>query len=165
MVYVVGETRNELGASMFYAIRGELGANVPVVRPAEGRKIFDALSACTADRLVRSCHDLSDGGFAAALAEMAFAGNLGADVDASGIAAEAGLADHAILFSESPSRFIVEVAPAQVDNFEAAMAGVPCTRIGEVTERRQVVVRREGRTVISADVRRLKEAWQAPLAF
>ncbi len=165
LLYLLGSTRDELGASMFYRIHGELGANVPVVIPAEGKKLFDALSTATADRLVRSCHDLSDGGLAVALAEMAFAGGLGLDVDISEVGAAEGLADHVVLFSESPSRFVVEVEPGLAGTFEKAMAGVPCARIGRVTIGTDFIVRKAARQVISTDWPRLKKAWQAPLSF
>ena len=164
-LYLVGLTSDELGASMFYAVRGEIGANVPVVRPEEGKKIFDALFGATGARLVRSCHDLSDGGLAVALAEMCFAGGLGAEVDLDEAKTTANLADHAILFSESASRFLVEVEPEHSEDFEAAMALVPCALIGSVTDGPDVVLRRAGRTLVSAGWRRLKQAWQSPLAF
>ena len=84
--------------------------------------------------LVRACHDLSEGGLGVAAAEMAFAGALGLRLDLAAVPRTPGLDDDAtLLFSESPSRFLVELRPADAPAFEAALAGLPCARIGEVT--------------------------------
>ena len=85
--------------------------------------------------LVRACHDLSEGGLAVALAEMAFAGGLGAQVALDRVPSEVDATSVAVrLFSESNTRFLCEVRPEQVATFEAALGEVPCARIGEVLD-------------------------------
>ncbi|MHC4713437.1 MAG: AIR synthase-related protein, partial [Planctomycetota bacterium] len=166
LLYLVGETRDELGGSMYYRVLGHIGKNVPTVDAKAGKATFDALSRAVRSRLARSCHDLSDGGLAVAAAEMAFAGELGAefDLDAAPVAGES-LSTASLLFSESPSRFIVEVEPGNREAFEKALAGVACGLVGRVTEGEQLLVTHGGRPAVRADVRRLKEAWQATLAW
>ncbi|MFX6972953.1 AIR synthase-related protein, partial [Acinetobacter baumannii] len=79
-----------------------------------------------------SCHDLSEGGLGVALAEMAFAGGVGADVTKLG---EVGNhSDDVLLFSESPTRFVVEVAPTNVKAFESCLAGVPIASLGQTVK-------------------------------
>ncbi len=166
LLYLVGETRDELGASMYYRVLGHIGRNVPVVDAKAGKAAFDALSRAVRSRLVRSCHDLSDGGLAVAAAEMAFAGELGAEVDLDAVPVAAGpLSTASLLFSESPSRFIVEVEPRNRAAFEKAMAAVACRPVGRVTEGRELVITRGAHPVVRAEVGRLKEAWQATLAW
>jgi phosphoribosylformylglycinamidine synthase II len=167
LVYLVGQTRHELGGSHYYDIREELGRNVPQVDTALGLKIFGALSGATDTGLVRSCHDCSEGGLAVAASEMAFAGGLGMSLHLADVPCTADAAsDTVLLFSESNSRFVVEVEPDKAGAFEAAMAGVPCGRIGTVTDDGAFrVVGLGGGTVVDEPLADLKEAWQAPLRW
>ena len=80
VLFVAGLTRLELGGSHWAMLRGEEGGQVPRVDPALGRRLFRAVHAAISGGLVRTCHDLSEGGLAVALAEMALAGGLGAMV-------------------------------------------------------------------------------------
>ncbi|MCK4294064.1 MAG: phosphoribosylformylglycinamidine synthase subunit PurL, partial [Planctomycetes bacterium] len=75
-LFIVGETKNELGGSHYYKINGELGANVPKLDLEMAPRIAKKISAAIAQGLIVSCHDCSEGGLAVALAEMAFAGGL-----------------------------------------------------------------------------------------
>ena len=165
-VYVLGLTRRELGGSQFYGGKGEIGATVPQVRPEEAKPLYDAVSSATSERLVRSLHDYSDGGLAVAAAEMAFAGGLGIDLDLAAVPVEGELRDDEILFSESNSRFVAEVAPENREAFEAKLAGLPFAAAGRVTEEPRLRVRaRDGHAIVDEDIADLKEAWQAPLRW
>ena len=166
VIYVVGLTLREMGAGSYYAIHGEIGDSVPQVRPQEAKKLFDALSAATAARLVRSLHDCSEGGIAVAAAEMAFAGGLGMDLYLTNVPTEGDIREHEVLFSESNSRFIAEVSSENCDAFEAALDGLPARPIGRVVRDPRFTVRgREGETLINEPIADLKEAWQAPLRW
>ena len=113
-IYVIGKTYAELGGSHYYAIHGFIGNSAPKVRPTEGKRTMEALSLAIDQGLVRSCHDCSEGGIGAAAAEMAFAGGLGMHLSLAGVPRDADVtADAVLLFSESNSRFIVEVAPGE----------------------------------------------------
>ena len=156
---------------------------MPKVDVEVARKTFAALHGAIDSGLVRACHDLSEGGLAVAAAEMAFAGNFGARIvldavpyqsDSRGTAAEV----LEMLFSESNTRFLVEVSPEKSQAFEAAMAGVPHAMIGEVEDTGKLeILGREipipdggpGETgkplVVEANLETLKEAWQKPLRW
>ncbi|MBA3415210.1 MAG: phosphoribosylformylglycinamidine synthase subunit PurL, partial [Chloroflexia bacterium] len=81
LLYLVGETADDLGGSLFWHLQGRLGATAPVVRPRAGRALFNALHRTIRAGLVRACHDLSEGGLAVAAAEMAIASGFGVEID------------------------------------------------------------------------------------
>src|SRR5262249_22849468 len=74
LVLLAGWTRNELGGSHWAGLHDHDGGRVPQVDPDRGRALFHAIHTAITQGLVRSCHDLSEGGLAVALAEMAIAG-------------------------------------------------------------------------------------------
>ena len=115
VVLLVGSTRNELRGSHLDAVLGIDGpGEVPAPDPRAASRYRDLHRAMSAG-LVRSCHDLSEGGLATAAAEMAMAGRLGLDLAVAG--------DPIVgLFSESTGRFVVEVAAADVEAFTAIVA-------------------------------------------
>jgi phosphoribosylformylglycinamidine synthase len=164
-LFVVGETRNELGGSHYYKIRGQLGANVPKVDLETAPKIAERVAAAIAKGLVVSCHDCSEGGLAVALAEMAFAGGLGIEADLRGLPKSADCSRIDMqLFSESNSRYVVEVEPGNYDAFVKLMLNLPFGQIGRVIEEKILIVKAEnGKTVIEANIDALKQAWQKPL--
>jgi phosphoribosylformylglycinamidine synthase len=82
---------------------------------------------------VRACHDLSVGGLGVALSEMCFAGGLGANIELPKVPVPRTLPPNVVLFSESPSRYVVEVPKEFRQEFEALFAGLPHACIGEVT--------------------------------
>ncbi len=165
-VYVIGETRNELGGSEWFALYGATGNRVPRVRGAEAKARYQALSRAIAGGLVASCHDCSDGGLGIALAETAFSGGLGMTVDLSKAPVEDVDRNDFILFSETPSRFVVTVRPELKDAFENVMAGTVCAEIGCVTDDGLLLVQgHEGEELIREETAELKAAWQKPLAF
>ncbi len=170
-LFILGTTRNELGGSHWGLIHSDAGGNPPVVEPAQAKALFQALHSAIRGGLVRSCHDLSEGGLAAALAEMAFAGGLGANVSLRDVPCEDDAASDAVLlFSETPSRFIVEVAPEAERQFMHGMGDLPIGRLGETAdvldgsrECRLVIDGLDFKGVVDVEVSRLKAAWQAPL--
>jgi phosphoribosylformylglycinamidine synthase len=128
---------------------------------------MNRLSAATAKGLVRACHDCAEGGIGVAVAEMAFAGGLGAEIDLKKAPlADKTTRDDCILFSESNSRFICEVAPENRAAFEQTMKGVACARIGNVVKSPSFRVKGlGGDIVLDEPIDDLKEAWQKPLRW
>jgi phosphoribosylformylglycinamidine synthase len=164
LLYLIGTTRNELGGSHYHLVNDLHGGQVPCVDLAQAPKLFARLHQAISQGLVRSCHDLSEGGLAVALAEMAFAGGLGADV--TGLKQVApGELDMVALFSESPTRFIVEVAPDRASAFEQVLgADIPLVRLGQtVKEERLRIAGSNGEWLVWTTLAELKEAWQKPL--
>ncbi len=162
IVYVLGKTQVEMGGGEYLALRGQLGTSVPKVNARAARMLYEKLSAAIAQGLVASCHDCSDGGLGAALAESSFAGGFGMDIDITPIGLEQNIA---ALFSESQSRFVVTVTPKHAEAFEKALAGCPVVKLGCVIPETQFRLR--GRNGYSGEMAlaELKEAWQRPLRW
>ena len=167
LVYIVGATWNELGGSQYYGIHGYVGNRVPRVDSRKGKKLMDALNAAMEKSLVRACHDLSEGGIGVAAAEMAFAGGLGMVIHLGKVPlGEAIDRNDYVLFSESNTRFLVEVTPKDRRRFESMMAGVEFAAVGQITSKEKVeVYGLNEEIVLSALIAELKEAWQRPLRW
>jgi phosphoribosylformylglycinamidine synthase len=147
LLYLVGNTRDELAGSHLEMIQGSgclaggpCGSEVPRVDTTVAKKTFAAMHHAIKSGTVRACHDLSEGGLAVAAAEMAFAGGCGAKIRLSELPTDVPTAERGenfesvLLYSESNTRFLVEVSPAKQSQFETALAGVPHAHVGEVTE-------------------------------
>jgi phosphoribosylformylglycinamidine synthase len=166
LVYLLGETRDELGGSEWFAAHGAIGNKVPQVDAKKAMKLYRALSKAIQAGLVASCHDCSDGGLAVALAETAFAGGLGLTVHLKKVLYRGKKRDDYILFSESASRFVVTVRPQDKAKFEKILAGQAAREIGSVTGDGLLQINGlSGKTVIREKIGRLKDAWQKPLNF
>jgi phosphoribosylformylglycinamidine synthase len=168
VLMLLGTTRDEMAGSHFDLVtrpRAETPAGdgaVPTVDTELAPRIFAKLHNAICQGLVRSCHDLSEGGLAVALAEMAFAGEIGADVTK----LPGDLPDEVALFSESATRFLIEVPPTQADAVETIFTGLPLMRIGATTtEPRLRIAGANGEWVVWASLSDLKQAWQKPLAW
>jgi phosphoribosylformylglycinamidine (FGAM) synthase-like enzyme len=166
-LYLIGTTRDELGGSHYHLVTGQTGGAVPRVDLHMAPGTFRAVHAAISHGLIRSCHDLSEGGLTVALAEMAFAGGVGADVTGlEDLAGAEGLSDEARLFSESPTRFVVEVKPGNAEALRKCFAGLQLTPLGKtVAEPRLRIAGSNGEWLIWAKLAELKEAWQKPLRW
>jgi len=179
LIFIVGTTRAHIGGSVLLDLFDEIGISVPETDLETAKKTFDALHSAMLAGMVRSCHDLSDGGLGVALAEMCFAGGIGCEVDLADVVTDPptidphdydkfgrGLYEAVTLYSETPSRFIVEVIPEMKDDFFGAMGELPVAVIGEFTSGDRMIVRdRERAEYINESITDLKESWQKPLRW
>lgn len=161
-LYLLGGTANELGGSFYFWLRNIAGGRVPGVRAEETTAIMTGLTRAMDRGVVRSCHDLAEGGLAVAAAEMAVAGHLGLtlDLDQVPVLKNECLGDEALLFGESSGRFLVEVSPESTAQFEALFAPYPHAPIGTATARPHLTIRRADQTLIDLDVDTLAAAWR-----
>lgn len=159
-IYQIGHTYNELGASEFYRLFDELGANVPRVRKDAAKRIYEKVMLANQQNLLESNHDISDGGLAVALVESAFGGGFGAKIDLENFG---GLGLNAILFSESHSRFVCSVRPENRDTFESIFDD-DAFFLGHVCQDERLTVKSNGKDVIKIDMEILKKAWETGLA-
>lgn len=166
LIYVLGSTNNELGASEYFAMQGALGTSVPRVNAVEALELYRALSRAIEQGLIRSCHDCSDGGLGVALAESSFAGGLGMTIDLRTIPSQGISRSDYLLFSESQSRFVVTVEPEKSSAFEACMKTTTYARIGTVgMDTSFIITGLKGAPVITADISALKRSWQKTLEW
>jgi len=163
-VIVVGETRNELGGSEYLASLGAKGGIVPKVDRALSKPVLHAIAACTKAGLVNAAHDCSDGGMATTLAEMAFAGGFGMEIDAERIprAADVRALDR-LLFSESNSRIVLTVPAARVAEAATLLRGVPHAVVGAVVAEPVLTITGLGGR-LHAGLAGLKAAWKGTLS-
>jgi len=162
LIYLVGKTFRELGGSHYWMLKGFTGNSVPRVYPKKAKILMDTLSRAIALGLVRSCHDLSEGGLGVSASEMAFSGGLGMEINLRDVlTGKKILRSDELLFSESNTRFLVEVPQDRSKSFEKAMKGVPFSMIGHVARDKFFKVRGLGKKlVINSPLNDLKSAWQ-----
>ena len=136
VIFLLGDTRPELGGSEYLKVVHQLVRGVPpALDLAREAALQRVLVAGASSGVIRSAHDCAEGGLAVTVAESCFDTGLGAVVDMTAVAAgDARFVAVATLFSESASRVVVSVSPAQVSAFLglAAKERVPVTRLGEV---------------------------------
>jgi phosphoribosylformylglycinamidine synthase len=133
LIYLLGETRDELGGTAYLeAIHGLVAGPPPCLDLPFERAVQECLLQAIQQGLLQSAHDCSDGGLAMAIAESCIAGGVGAQLALP--AAWATLRPDAALFSESQSRIVVSLAPDQAPSLEALARqhSVPCHRLGTV---------------------------------
>ncbi|MBP7961716.1 MAG: phosphoribosylformylglycinamidine synthase [Caldilineaceae bacterium] len=156
LLYLLGESRDELGGSLLHHILGVEGGVAPTL-PGGVLDRYKAAHRAIRAGLVQSCHDLSEGGLGVAVAEMALAGRLGAMIKIEDLKIEDwGVA----LFSESNGRLLFEVRPEDVAAFEAALVGHFLVRLGEVTNDDSLVITHTGESVVDVEVGTLVDCWQ-----
>lgn len=164
LIYIVGKTFKELGGSEYYKLKGFLGKTVPKVQPNQAKKTFEAITEAIDLGLVKACHDLSEGGLAVAAAEMAFAGGYGIQFNLRKVPWENVNRNDFVLFSESNSRFLVELSEKSREDFEALMNGKVCAEIGRVTKtRRLCIYGLNGEIAVDALTDDLLKSWRRTL--
>jgi len=162
-IYLLGKTFRELGGSEYYRKKGFVGSSVPKVRVKKAKNTVDTLIKAQDKGLVRACHDLSEGGLGVAAAEMAISGDYGITLNLKDIlrTKDVDRNDFA-LFSESNSRFLVEVPEIISSEFESTMKNIPCAHVGEVTEESYFVVYGlNGNKIIDVRNQELVKAWKS----
>ncbi len=185
LLYQIGETKNELGGSHYSLVNCLRGGQTPTVDIDTARRTFYAVHQAINESLVRSVHDMSEGGLAVCAAEMAFAGGLGAKLWLEHLPVASAneknnlplaipdvddeLAQDVVrLFSESNSRFLVEVPIDCSRQFEKifAEANVPLYQVGKVAEAPELVATsNDERTVLRLPTATIKAAWLKAFDF
>jgi phosphoribosylformylglycinamidine synthase subunit PurSL len=163
LVYILGDTRNELGGSEYYAHLGYIGLNVPEVVPEKFIPLYRALGAAIDKEIVASAHGIYRGGLGVHLAMVAMGGNFGMTIDLGAVPADQTDRDDAVLFSESAGRFIVTIDPRHQDAFEQLFSGLSFACIGAVTDDRRFILKGiNGENLVDLHVKDLKGAWKKP---
>ncbi len=170
-IYVVGDTKNELGGSEYFRHLAQeqetperCGGTPPGLDTAKALAIYRAMGEATARGLLRSSHTPTLGGLAVAFALPAAGGDLGAEIDLNSLTCQSPLDDDARLFSESNSRFVITCAPESEPELLAVFRGVPCARIGTVlAERRLRITGERGCSLVNIDIDALRRAFKETL--
>ncbi|RLS31008.1 MAG: phosphoribosylformylglycinamidine synthase subunit PurL [Planctomycetota bacterium] len=163
---VIGVSRDDLAGSQLEGLGIVRGGKVPAVDAAGCRSTFLAVARLLRSGDILACHDVSDGGLLAAIAEMAIGGGLGATIDLTGApaildATHGPHRDLAVAFGESPCRFVCEVSAAAVERIAGLLGDIPWGWIGDVTAAPLLAVRgRDGAASAQIPVERLRAAWR-----
>lgn len=159
LLYVVGETKEELGGSEYYKSRDVKAGIVPRTDPAVLIRSMDALREAMKAGLIASCHDVSEGGLAVAVCEMLIGGDIGASIDITGVNQE--IRSDYKLFSESNSRWVAEVQREEKRRFEELMnnRGVCIIEIGETRDEKRVVISDGSKKLVRFSLEEAREAW------
>jgi len=161
LVYVLGETRDELGGSEYYQMMGEIGLHVPWVDVNKSWPMYLALHRAIEAGLISSAHAVSRGGLAVHLAMVAMGGEAGMDIRLADVPASEDLMDAKTLYSESSGRFIVTIDPAKQEAFEKMFSGMNIGLVGTVRgDSRFRIKGRDGSLIINEDVIQLKDCWK-----
>ena len=167
-IFLLGRTANELAGSEAADALGLAGGAVPQVDLLAAKTRYALVYQAMQQGFISACHDLSDGGLAVALAEMALGGRLGARVNLARVPAEKGLGVAALLYSESASRLLVTVRRENLAAFQQLMGthiGFDAALIGNVANTGTLVVAYGEKDVLRLDVEDVAEAFKATLRW
>jgi phosphoribosylformylglycinamidine synthase len=171
MIYLVGETHQELGASeLAFMLQAEsqgvsgIGGQVPQIDTSRNLSLYRSLTSAMSKELVASAHDCSDAGLAAALAECCFGCDSGANLDISQLlSTQSDLDIWGALFGESLGRILVSIKPKDSQLFEEYMKGHTCNLLGVVCPEDEIIFRNSEEVVLSASMSDLRNSWKGTL--
>jgi len=160
-IYMIGETSAELGGSEYFKMLGIKNGQVPDVDLDRAPRIMKQLCAAIRKGVVRSCHDLSEGGLALAISEMAFSGNIGVRMDIKDLVyfGEDKRFDF-FLFSESNTRFLIEVEKKNIDSIVTIFKGLPFAKLGETMEAKQLQIYFKDKKLIDLPLSIIQNKWR-----
>jgi phosphoribosylformylglycinamidine synthase len=165
LLAIIGHTASDLGGSVFARRQGLEKAPVPKTRFEEAwacyRKVYEAVKK----GYIRSAHDVSEGGLAVTLAEMAFSGKAGLEIDLCSLPMDPDASKAAMLFGESPSRLVIEVAPENLAKVADLFEGLPFAALGRATTAHANLHIEWGKeTLVNEPLADLKSLWKTGLA-
>ncbi len=169
LIYVLGETYDELGGSEYFAMLGEqeaargkayIGNIVPYVAAQRNLELYRALSNAIGQDLIASAQSVGRGGLAVALAKTAMGGQLGMDISLDELTGCTTRNDLA-LYSESQGRIVVTVAPQDQQHFEQQLQGQAFTQLGVVRADSAFMIHSQNRSVVDTTVDTLLSSYRS----
>lgn len=174
LVYILGETKDELGGSEYFAANNFIGNSVPHVDSKSAIALYRAFRTAVDKRLIASALSPQFGGLGITLAKKAIAGQLGMEIDLAKIPGFTNFQnttkdssttistprlDH-LLFSESQSRFIVTINPKNKEEFEKNFAGHPLAQIGVINSDQNFVLKSGDKEIIKTNIATLDQSYR-----
>jgi phosphoribosylformylglycinamidine synthase II len=163
LVYLVGKrTEKELGGSEYYHVMQIDGGHVPKTDSEILKQCMKSLLACMKNHYIAACHDLSEGGLGVCLAEMSIGGDIGVQIDISGVGTDLRTDDK--VFSESNTRWVIEVKKQCQKECEAQLErdGIGFSLIGK-TNGKHFRIMDGAKTVVNLSVEVLRKCWRTPI--
>jgi len=162
-IYLVGnQTKKELGGSEYYNFLGINSGKVPNTDATLLKKSMKGILNSVEKEYIASCHDISEGGIGICLSEMAIGSDVGAEVDLSPINPD--LRSDFKLFSESNTRWIIEVKYEKQKEFEALMKkhSTPFIKIGS-TKSKSIIINDKNNEVVNLSINDIRVQWKEPI--
>ncbi|OGK26146.1 phosphoribosylformylglycinamidine synthase [Candidatus Roizmanbacteria bacterium RIFCSPHIGHO2_02_FULL_39_9] len=161
LIYILGETNDELGGSEYYSQQEKIGSGVPKVNAKKNKKLYVDYYTCIVNELISSAISINRGGLGVALAKTAMSGMLGLDISVKNLPGKVARDDFA-LFSESQGRILVSINPVKKKEFEKAMQGNPFALIGKVRENSLFTIKgKRENGIVNTDVNTLEKAYKS----
>jgi phosphoribosylformylglycinamidine synthase len=158
-IYLIGkETEKELGGSEYYNIMNLENGDVPKTDTKILKNCMNGILSSIEKEYIASCHDVSEGGIGVCLSEMAIGGDIGAAINLLDIGNK--LRIDFKLFSESNTRWIIEVKKEKQKDFEKLLKqkNTPFVKIGE-TKGKKIIIK-DGKEAINLDIKILRDIWK-----
>lgn len=160
-IYLIGETKDELGGSEYFRLLNINGGKVPGVDFDQAPEIMKRMHAAIKKRLILSCHDLSEGGLGLAISEMAFSGDIGVEIDVEKVAFTGKVRRHDfVLFSESNTRFLVEISRENTIKLNEIFKNLPVIHIGKTIKEKKLKIFSGKKNLIDLPLSVLKTKWK-----
>jgi len=160
LIYIVGKTKKEMGGSHYLKLFNRTGNSVPELDFKLSHQTLKKVYFAIKKGCVKTIHDCSEGGIGVAIAEMIIGGRLGAVIYLEKIIREGKLRDAELLFSESNSRFIVEIKKQKKNVFEKCIKGVPFAQIGKVEDSGKLMLYKNKTKVAVIEIKEMVRKWR-----
>ncbi len=159
VIYLLGETHDELGGGEYFKMLGAVGNNVPKVDVQKNIKTYEALEKATQKEIINSAVSLSSGGLVVAIVKASVGGMLGANISIKNIPGDVA-ETHSKLFSESQGRILVSVSPKNIKVFEKIVKDIPYAKLGTVSKNGKVVIA-DQKKVVETNVKKLHKIYHS----
>jgi phosphoribosylformylglycinamidine synthase len=161
LIYILGETRDELGGSEYFSMHKSIGNNIPKVNALKNKKTYHAFYQAAEKNFITSAISITRGGLGVALAKTALSGKLGIEVSLDNLPGQVFRDDFA-LFSESQGRFLVTVNPKNKKLFEEIMRGNVIKQIGQVIYKPQLIIKGlDNKTIVNLSLEKIEKAYKS----
>ena len=163
LVYIIGETADELGGSEYYDYRkkGTVGSNIPQVDAKKALELYRTYHKAVGKELLASSISLVFGGIAVGLAKKAISAQLGLEIDISKIPTDGELQTDHLLYSETQSRFIVTIDPKNKEAFEKHFANHDFAEIGHIIDGPSLIIKNGEETISNSSLKDLEESYKS----
>ncbi|HAH31343.1 MAG TPA: phosphoribosylformylglycinamidine synthase subunit PurL [Elusimicrobia bacterium] len=163
-IYLAGTARKGMGGSIYNELYPSGNNALSGLDIKDSFKLYKALLSAMRSGYVMAAHDISDGGFAAAAAEMAFGGDFGADLCPELCFAESGISETELLFGESPSRLLLEVDKKSESDFLSLVSSLQVAKAGYVNNRAElIIINARGKELVKEKNAGLLACWERDL--
>jgi phosphoribosylformylglycinamidine synthase II len=164
-IYIIGTTKKELGGSHYFKLFHKLGENVPKLDFDLSLETLKSVHHAISEGYLRAIHDCSEGGIGVTVSEMVMGGRLGAEIHLEKIVKNEKMREDELLFSESNSRFIVEVIKQKKKEFERKFANLPIAYIGNVNSSQRLTIINKKKKVVNLRIKEIVEHWKEPITW